>query len=75
MLSWVPAYPWDKLKTLWQTRRDEDSLSRLVRSKLRVEGLGFFYRGFSATLVRAVPQTGVTLATYDLVAAHMLRTT
>ena len=73
VLSWVPAYPWDKMKTLWQTSPGgSDSMLSFMRNKLRQEGAGFLYRGFSATLVRAFPQTGMTIAMYDLARGRLL---
>ena len=69
----VGADPWDKMKTLWQTHPQHgDSLLHFVRSKLRQEGLAFLYRGFGATLVRAVPQTGMTIAMYDVARRALL---
>ena len=73
-LSWIPAYPADKIKTLWQTHQGQDaraeSVFQFVRCKLRREGIAFLYRGFGATLVRAIPQTGMTIAMYDVAKAR-----
>lgn len=77
VLSWIPAYPFDKLKTLWQTHHQSgvlhanDSLLRFMRDKLRKEGASFVFRGLSATVVRAVPQTGMTIFVYNLVRGRL----
>lgn len=64
-ISWVPAYPFDKLKTLWQTHGGDRPLAFLL-GKVRQEGLGFFYKGVGATLIRGLPQCGMTMAMYDV---------
>ena len=39
---------------------------------MREEGPRIFYRGFGATLVRAVPQTGMTMAAYNVASERLV---
>ena len=70
-VHWIPSYPCDKMKTLWQTYGGSMSLTSFARAKIQQEGWAFLFRGFGATLVRAVPQCGVTMAVYDFVSARV----
>lgn len=77
--SWVPCYPFDKMKTIWQTqgrRHPRASMGALLRAQLRRNGGSWsrlLYGGFGATALRGIPQCGVTMAVYDWVATstHM----
>ena len=64
ILAWIVNYPSDRAKTAVQVasalRPDASSLE-LLRPYLREEGLRFFVRGMPATLMRALPQCGVTI--------------
>jgi len=71
-LSWVPAYPLDKLKTLWQTSPEAPSLRRMAAEKAAREGWrSLCYRGLGATLARGFPQCGITMAMYELASSRL----
>jgi solute carrier family 25 carnitine/acylcarnitine transporter 20/29 len=65
-VSWVPCYPFDKMKAQWQTTTSTEPFRILMGRKLREQGYWrFMYGGFSATLLRSIPQCGMTMAMYD----------
>ena len=66
-LAWAVNFPSDKAKAIVQAaacRRPHASNWELLRPHLQAEGVPFLWRGMSATLLRALPQTGATIATY-----------
>jgi len=69
-ISWVPAYPFDKLKTLWQTHQGT-SLVQMIHLKIQAEGVWFLYRGITPTLARAFPQCSATMACYQFASQYL----
>jgi len=67
VLSWLPVYPVDVLKTHWQTGRrfGADTVFTMFRRGLQVEGVGWLYRGLGPTLVRTWPFNSITCVVYE----------
>ena len=68
-LAWMFNYPSDKAKAIVQsaaTHKPWASDFELLAPALRREGLSFIWRGISATLLRAIPQTGTTIVAFSL---------
>ena len=64
VLAWAINYPSDRAKACVQigsAHRPGASSLDILRPYLREEGWRFFVRGMPATLLRAVPQCGVTI--------------
>lgn len=67
-LSWALCYPFDKIKTQYQTQRDVVSYKDIIGPMYRKHGLKYFTSGMTATIVRGFPQCGITMSVY-----HVLR--
>ncbi|CAH0474647.1 unnamed protein product [Peronospora belbahrii] len=68
MLSWVVSMPQDVVKSCVQSQGLEGkqrSITEIVRTRMQQEGLGFFFKGFSATMLRAFPVSAVTFLVYE----------
>jgi len=66
-ISWVPAYPLDKMKTQWVTNSSSTlSFSSMVRVAIAQQGLyKYCFGGLGATCLRSLTQCGATMAVYD----------
>jgi len=73
LMSCCIAYPNDVIKT---RLREEKSPSKRYLATLkriyRLEGIRAFYRGLQVQLIRSVPNTAITMGTYELI-LHLLR--
>ncbi|ETI54789.1 hypothetical protein F441_02411 [Phytophthora nicotianae CJ01A1] len=68
MISWAMCLPFDVVKSCIQGQKLEGkqmSMIEVARSGVKQEGLGFFFKGFGATMVRAFPVSGVTFLVYE----------
>jgi solute carrier family 25 (mitochondrial folate transporter), member 32 len=64
------TYPYQVLKSRLQARNSPFSNSRhALRAILVKEGIRGLYGGFGANLIRVVPGSAVTIATFELVKA------
>lgn len=63
-------YPNDTLRRRMQMQgadgRPPRPLRQVVADLVRVEGAGALYRGVGATLIRAIPSTGIQFGAYEL---------
>ncbi|TNV77046.1 hypothetical protein FGO68_gene14896 [Halteria grandinella] len=66
--SWFIGYPIDIVKTQIQvsTEKVAPSISQVLRRGYAEQGIGYFFRGLSPTLIRAFPVNAVTLASFDM---------
>ena len=79
VMSWTFTYPQDTIKT----RLQADGMGRCLYRGCwdcaaviyRDSGVGGFFKGFSAALVRAFPTNGVTFATVTLFLRYMAHPT
>ncbi|KAJ3416929.1 Mitochondrial carrier protein ymc2 [Chytridiales sp. JEL 0842] len=68
---WIMIYPIDSIKSKLQTDAFEPSKQKYsstldcARKVLKAEGMGGFYRGFWACMLRAGPVNGVTFVAYE----------
>lgn len=63
VVSWIPSYPFDVIKTKIQTNKDPKVNTRFIpftRNLIKTEGVAVLYRGILTTLVRAFPVNSVT---------------
>ncbi|RLN32584.1 hypothetical protein BBJ28_00018527 [Nothophytophthora sp. Chile5] len=68
MLSWVMSMPQDVVKSCVQSQSLEGpqlSMREVARTRMAAEGPGFFFKGFSATMLRAFPVSAVTFLVYE----------
>ena len=65
---WALALPADTLKSRQQTdfANQYKSLSDVVKSLMKQEGMGGFYRGFVPTIIRSLPVNSVCFLAYDV---------
>ncbi|KAE8880265.1 hypothetical protein PF005_g3043 [Phytophthora fragariae] len=74
MLSWVVSMPQDVVKSCVQSQQLDGpqlGMTQIVRARLQQEGPGFFFKGFSATMLRAFPVSAVTFLVYEKVMQFM----
>ncbi|KDO16287.1 hypothetical protein SPRG_18179 [Saprolegnia parasitica CBS 223.65] len=66
-ISWMVTQPIDVVKTLVQSQPATSPLSALdvVKHHYKLEGAGFLFRGFGATILRAFPVSAVTFLVYE----------
>lgn len=71
MISWIPVYPFDVVKTSLQNKRSDDGESEgLIDMAVYLKdtyGLGVFYDGISPKLARAAVNHGVTFYVYEFI--------
>ncbi|KAG7386582.1 hypothetical protein PHYPSEUDO_015490 [Phytophthora pseudosyringae] len=68
MLSWVVSMPQDVVKSCVQSQSLEGkqmTVTQVARTRMQQEGPGFFFKGFSATMLRAFPVSAVTFLVYE----------
>lgn len=68
MVSWAVCMPLDVVKSCVQGQKLEgkqQSMLEIAKSRMKQEGLGFFFKGFGATMVRAFPVSAVTFLVYE----------
>ncbi|KAL4096374.1 hypothetical protein PRIC1_009734 [Phytophthora ramorum] len=68
MLSWIVSMPQDVVKSCVQSQSlqgDQQTMTQMARSRMQQEGPGFFFKGFSATMLRAFPVSAVTFLVYE----------
>ncbi|KAG3236417.1 hypothetical protein PI124_g18577 [Phytophthora idaei] len=68
MLSWMVSMPQDVVKSCVQSQSLEGkqmTMTQIARSRMQQEGPGFFFKGFSATMLRAFPVSAVTFLVYE----------
>ena len=65
---WTVALPADTLKSRQQTdfANQYKSLSDVVKSLMKQEGMGGLYRGFVPTIIRSLPVNSVCFLAYDV---------
>ncbi|KAG6623340.1 Mitochondrial Carrier (MC) Family [Phytophthora cinnamomi] len=74
MLSWMVSMPQDVVKSCVQSQRldgPQQGVAQIARDRMRLEGPGFFFKGFSATMLRAFPVSAVTFLVYEKVMQFM----
>ncbi|CAI5736674.1 unnamed protein product [Hyaloperonospora brassicae] len=74
MISWVVSMPQDVVKSCVQSQSLEGkqvSIAQIVQSRLQQEGPRFFFKGFSATMLRAFPVSAVTFLVYEKTMQYM----
>uniref|UniRef100_M4C670 Mitochondrial carrier protein n=1 Tax=Hyaloperonospora arabidopsidis (strain Emoy2) TaxID=559515 RepID=M4C670_HYAAE len=74
MLSWVVSMPQDVVKSCVQSQSldgKQMGITEMVRSRLQQEGPRFFFKGFSATMLRAFPVSAVTFLVYEKTMQYM----
>ena len=69
MVVWGPVYPIDVVKTRIQACKSStpDGTWRCFQKILTSEGVGGLFRGFSTTMVRAVPVNAITFLVFEQV--------
>eukprot|EP01132_Coremiostelium_polycephalum_P008027 gene8027-9872_t len=70
MSFWASIYPLDVIKTRIQTQPDTQppqytSVLQCAKKIYKTEGFNVFYRGFSATILRAFPTSAVNFFVYE----------
>ncbi|GMF16751.1 unnamed protein product [Phytophthora lilii] len=74
MLSWVVSMPQDVVKSCVQSQQlhgPQMTMTQIARTRMQQEGPGFFFKGFSATMLRAFPVSAVTFLVYEKVMQFM----
>jgi len=68
MVSWLPIYPVDVLKTHWQTgqRYGAANFTELLSRGVKAEGLQWLYRGLGPTVLRAGVMNAVVFPMYQM---------
>lgn len=66
MISWIPIYPPDRVKTIMQTNRNS-KLADVIKYIYKTDGLKGFYKGFHFSLMRAIPLHAGTFMTIELI--------
>jgi len=69
--TWISTYPFDVIKSIIQTApsntpKHELKIMHVARVNYQKHGFGFFWKGLSPTLLRAVPVSAVTFYVYEL---------
>ena len=65
-ISWIVSYPFDVIKTQMQcTETQRISMRQVIREAYAREGLQFFFKGLSPTLLRTFIVNALTLPTFD----------
>lgn len=70
MISWLPVYPFDNLKTNMQATSGgapSESMSQVARSMVKKHGWGCFYEGIHPKLARAAVVHATTFFVYEQV--------
>jgi solute carrier family 25 carnitine/acylcarnitine transporter 20/29 len=70
MISWIPIYPPDRIKTIIQTNKDI-KLINVVKNIYNKEGFRGFYKGFHYSLMRAIPLHAGTFMTFELIKQYI----
>ncbi|POM75634.1 Mitochondrial carnitine/acylcarnitine carrier protein [Phytophthora palmivora] len=68
MLSWVVSMPQDVVKSCVQSQSlegEQMTMTQIARTRMQQEGPKFFFKGFSATMLRAFPVSAVTFLVYE----------
>lgn len=65
MISWIPIYPPDRVKTIMQTNKNS-KLIDVIKYIYVSDGLRGFYKGFHFSLMRAIPLHAGTFMTIEL---------
>lgn len=65
--SWLVGYPLDIIKTIIQASGTQEAptIRQVIVSGYREQGLKYFFRGLTPTIVRAFPVNAATLASFD----------
>lgn len=65
--SWLVGYPLDIVKTIVQasTTKEAPTIRQVLATGYREQGLKYFFRGLTPTIVRAFPVNAATLASFD----------
>ena len=63
--SWLVGYPLDIIKTIIQASGTPPTIRQVIVSGYREQGLKYFFRGLTPTIVRAFPVNAATLASFD----------
>ncbi|KAG7395717.1 hypothetical protein PHYBOEH_003322 [Phytophthora boehmeriae] len=74
MLSWMVSMPQDVVKSCVQSQSLDGkqlSITEIARTRMATEGPGFFFKGFSATMLRAFPVSAVTFLVYEKTMQYM----
>ncbi|WFD01164.1 hypothetical protein MYAM1_003925 [Malassezia yamatoensis] len=76
MLASIATYPHEVLRTRLQMVPQSDrthytGFLRAVKYIYRHEGAKGFYRGMGVNLIRTVPNSGLTLLTYEMIMRHL----
>ncbi|KAJ7712450.1 mitochondrial NAD transporter [Mycena metata] len=90
MTASVATYPHEVVRTRLQTQRrpllplessdgmlnriDRGGIVHTTRKLVRTEGWKSLYKGLSVNLIRTVPNSAVTMLTYELLMRHLYRT-
>ncbi|CAI5706902.1 hypothetical protein KXD40_006059 [Peronospora effusa] len=68
MFSWIVSMPQDVVKSCVQSQSLDGkqlSMMEMARTRMQQEGPRFFFKGFSATMLRAFPVSAVTFLVYE----------
>lgn len=71
-LSWLSTYPFDVLKTIMQTQDFNSRMMEIARVRYREQGIRFFFRGMTTSLLRAFIVSAVLLPGFDLTNSLLL---
>ena len=67
VIAWASCYPFDIVKSIIQSNSNPEC-KKIISTFIfnwRKEGLGFFMRGFNATILRAIPCNAVCFVVYE----------
>jgi hypothetical protein len=75
--QWIPTFPIDVIKSRMHTAEPGQykGMMDLSRQLFRSEGIGAFFRGFNASMVRAFPLHGAIFLFYELTMSALNTTT
>ena len=68
LTSWIFIYPSDLIKTRFQSVKEtstSNSVTSVIKSIYKIDGLRGFYRGFSLAIMRALPLHGGVFLGYE----------
>eukprot|EP00924_Labyrinthula_sp_SR-Ha-C_P016077 snap_masked-scaffold_4-processed-gene-18.38-mRNA-1 protein AED:0.03 eAED:0.03 QI:0/-1/0/1/-1/1/1/0/274 len=72
-LSWSSVYPLDVIKTRWQSSQTTKNIFQLTKDMYTNEGISVFFKGYGATMLKAVPQSAVIFLTYSEIQSFLDR--
>lgn len=68
---WLSGYPFDVIKSYMQYHPKEKGMIDTIKYLYGRNGVRYFYRGLSITLVRAFPVNAINFVAYEIVSKKL----